>query len=92
VVVGNSVSRESWWLVMSVAYKDILRTKEKKLLRHDEIVDFNENSIMPEFFEKSPLSKAKKHPDFQVTLWSSRRNIALSFRHALYSQDLFSFD
>jgi hypothetical protein len=21
----------------------------------------------PEFFEKSPLSKAKKHPDFQVT-------------------------
>jgi hypothetical protein len=28
---------------------------------------------------KSPLPKAKKHPDFQVTLWSSRRNIALSF-------------
>jgi hypothetical protein len=22
---------------------------------------------MPEFFEKSPLSGAKKHPDFQVT-------------------------
>jgi len=39
---------------------------------------------MPEFFEKSPLSWAEKHPDFQVTSWSSRRNIALSFRHALW--------
>ncbi len=65
MVVGNSVSRESWWLVMSVANKDILRTKEKKLLRHDEIVDFKENSIMPEFFKKSPLSGAGKDPDFQ---------------------------
>ncbi len=37
---------------------------------------------MPEFFEKSPLSEAEKHPDFQVTLWSSRRK-ALSFRHTL---------
>ncbi len=50
---------------MSVANKDILRTKEKKLLRHDEIVDFKENSIMPEFFKKSPLSGAGKDPDFQ---------------------------
>jgi hypothetical protein len=23
---------------------------------------------MPEFFEKSPLSEAEKHPDFQVTV------------------------
>ena len=45
-----------------------------------------------EFFEKSPHSRAGKHPDFQVTSWSSRRNIALSFRHALYSRFLLSFD
>jgi len=24
---------------------------------------------MPEFFEKSPLSAAEKHPDFQVTVF-----------------------
>jgi hypothetical protein len=38
---------------------------------------------MPEFFEMSPLSGVGKHSDFQGTAWSSRRNIALSFRHAL---------
>ncbi len=46
----------------------------------------------PEFFEKSPLSGAGKHSDFQVTSWSSRCNIVLSFRHALCSLFLFSFD
>jgi len=37
------------------------------------------NCKMPEFFGKSPLSGVGKHPDFQVTLWSSRRK-ALSFQ------------
>jgi len=47
---------------------------------------------MSEIFEKPHLSEAEKHPDFQVIVWSSRRNIALSFRHALYSRFLLSFD
>jgi len=41
--------------------------KEKKLLRPDDIVDVGESYKMSEFFEKSPLSRAEKHPDFQVT-------------------------
>jgi len=41
--------------------------KGKKLLRPDEIVDVRESCKMPEFFVKSPLSGAEKHPDFQVT-------------------------
>ena len=48
----------------------------KKLLRLDEIVDFRENSIMPEFFEKSSLSGVKKHPDFQGQV--DRGNFTLS--------------
>ncbi len=34
----------------------------------DEIVDVRKSYKIPEFFEKSSLSVAKKHPDFQVTL------------------------
>ena len=41
--------------------------KGKKLLRPDEIVDVRESCKTSEFFEKSPLSEAAKHPDFQVT-------------------------
>ena len=37
-------------------------------LRPDEIVDVRESCKIPEFFEKSPLSGAGKHPDSQVTL------------------------
>ncbi len=44
-----------------------------------------------ELCPKSRFSRVGKHPDFQVTLWSSRRK-ALSFRHALCYQFLFSFD
>jgi len=36
-------------------------------LRPDEIVDVGESCKIPEFFKKSPLSGAEKHPDFQVT-------------------------
>ena len=43
--------------------------KGKKLLRPDEIVNFGESCKLPKFFNKPPLSGAKKHPDFQVTLW-----------------------
>jgi hypothetical protein len=42
--------------------------KEKKLLMPDEIFDVRESCKISEFFEKSPLSRAGKHPDFQVTL------------------------
>jgi hypothetical protein len=41
--------------------------KEKKLLMPDEIFDVRESCKISEFFEKSPLSRAGKHPDFQVT-------------------------
>ena len=34
----------------------------------------SENCKIPEFFEKSPLSEAKKHPDFQVT--SCHQNVS----------------
>jgi hypothetical protein len=36
-------------------------------IRPDEIVDVRESGKMPNFFKKSPLSGAKKHPGFQVT-------------------------
>jgi len=74
--------------VMSVAdsqkilnrfYQPISRTKDT----------FPTSCKISEFFEKSLLSGAKKHFDFQVTSWSSRRK-ALSFRHALCSRFLFS--
>jgi hypothetical protein len=44
---------------------------------------------MPEFFEKSPLSGAGKHPDFQVTAWSSIMTLNMSFllRRLLTSAD-----
>jgi hypothetical protein len=41
---------------------------------------------------KSPLSGTEKRRQDQGTSWSSRRNIAPSFRHALCSLDLLSFD
>jgi hypothetical protein len=33
----------------------------------DEIFDVRKSCKMPEFFEKSPLSRARKHHIFQVT-------------------------
>ena len=43
-------------------------TGESALIRPDEIVGVRVTSKMPEFYKKSPLSKAEKHSDFQVTL------------------------
>jgi hypothetical protein len=34
----------------------------------DEIVDVSKSCKIPELFEKLSLSRAGKHPDFQVTL------------------------
>jgi len=41
--------------------------KRKKLLRSDEIFEVRESCKIPEFSEKSPLSGAEKHRNFQVT-------------------------
>jgi hypothetical protein len=39
--------------------------KGKMLLRPDEIVNVREHCKMSEYLERSPLSKAKKHPDYR---------------------------
>ncbi len=40
----------------------------RRMVRPDEFLDVRECCKTSEFFEKSPLSGAEKHPDFQVTL------------------------
>jgi hypothetical protein len=45
----------------------------RRMVILNEIVDVRERNKMSEFFEKSPLSGAGKHPDFRVT--SCRQNV-----------------
>ncbi len=40
----------------------------RRMVMPDEIVDVRESCKITEFFEKSPLSGAGKHHNFQVTL------------------------
>jgi len=82
-IVIQTASRQSRvgvrWFGSRVAYKDILQTKEKSCLRPYEIADVRESSKIPKFFEMSPLSRAGKHPDFQVTLCLQNVSTNLKF-------------
>ncbi len=40
----------------------------RRMVRPDEIVDVRKSCKIPESLKNSPLSKAKKHLDFQVTV------------------------
>jgi hypothetical protein len=50
------------------------------------------SSASPSVAQKGLFPRAAKRQNSLTKHWSSRRNIALSFRHALCSLCLFSFD
>ena len=55
------------YLLFGHLFQNIVDVSKKRQLRPYEIVDVRESCKMPESFEKSPISGAEKHPDFQVT-------------------------